>query len=109
MDKKKSLQLILTGALIVAVLFFLFRNYSSPAHTTSFIEIIEKGTKTNSNEPWAIVKNPLDAKAESFKLILDTFNTQNLLVVGKTYLVTYEHFKNDNTCKLVIIDEVDTK
>lgn len=102
--KKYPFQLIVVGILFLIIVTFVYISSSYRqqivSNTTSYIEILEIGG--DDNYPWAIVKNPYDSKATTFKLYLENYNTKNLLVVGDTYLATFE--TNLNTNKVVLIE-----
>ena len=74
--------------------------HESISNTTSYIEVLELGG--DDKDPWAIVKNPYDSKEVTFKLHLGSYNTENPLNVGDTFLATYE--TNLKTKKIVLTE-----
>jgi hypothetical protein len=87
--KKYAFQLIALAILIIAIVSYIITSHRPLiSNTSSYIKILEIGG--SDRDPWAMVKNPLDSKAVPFKLSLDSYNTESLLVIGNMYFASYE-------------------
>ncbi|RED52992.1 hypothetical protein [Cohnella lupini] len=84
----KLVILAITLVIIIVIFNQVSSNQPISSNTTSYIEVLEIGV--SDDDLWAMVKNPYDSKATPFKLVLDSINTKNLIVVGSKYFVTYE-------------------